>query len=208
MARKITVTKALCSLRGTGVTCWLADCSRRFHFQILPMWQDSLAGKRQSPTGISAPGRINYVGTIRAPKPKERYTKEDRMLRSIDVFEKLPFISQCGLWLFSYIESEDANLIWCLIQTSISSRNGIGFNFRDAAIYRIKTQKASWKDSYKQSLVDRRTQEECKLRAAWKKWQPILKSLLLSSKEKNPYLFKDYEKTYFFSDDSRMRRRL
>lgn len=204
MGQKITVTKALCSLRGSGVTAYLASCSCLFHYPPLPMWRECISGKRDSPYGISAPGRINYFPTVHPPRPKDKRTREDRMIRAIDVYKQLQFVERCGLWLLSHVDLEDANLLWCLIQTSTTGQRP-GFNFRDAAAYRARsiTKSNNWKDPEVMAHIERlatlRKVAETQLRSVWDLWQPTLQRHLMTSKRKNPSVYKSYENNSFYT---------
>lgn len=197
MGQKITVVKALCSLRGGGVASYLAGCSVLFQFPPLPMWRECLKGKRESPYGVSGPGRINYFPVVHPPKSKEPPSREERMSRAIDIFNKVDLLTQCGLWLFSHIDVEDSNLIWCLIQTADSGRK-TAFNYRNAAAYRIKHHSENWKNKTHHVETLRKC-EQGRLRACWGMWKPKLEECLASSRKNNQTTFDTYEKVFFYA---------
>lgn len=198
---KITVTKALCSLQGLSVCEYLAGCSSHFHFPQLPMWRECLAGKRESETGVVEPHKTYPRPNLDPPEQRrEALTREDRMQRAIDVFSRLGFLEQCGLWLFSHIDPEDQNLVWTLIRTSSGGDARPGFHYRRAAEYRHpRRNRRNWKDSkqrekYHLQLDRTRADEAQQLKRLWRKWEPILSRALEKCVQEYPEIFDSYEK--------------
>lgn len=207
MSVRITVTKALCSLRGINACTYLAGCSTLFHFPPMPMWRQAVSGRSESPFGITAPGRIYYYATLPPTKPKDKVTREDRMVRALDLYARLNPLQQCGLWLLSHVDLEDSNLLWVLIESSSNN----GWHYRDAAKRRIPRDGAKkWKDSalkkrYHAQVDTRRGLEKKAFQAVWERWKPELEARLEEARRNNPAFFEGYKKHYHRCYNSRKR---
>lgn len=161
------------------------------------MWREALSGRYQSATGVRRPHKAYPRPALDPPeKPKEALSREERMQRAIDVFSKLSPLQQCGLWLFSHIEAEDQNLIWCLIASSSNE----GWHYRDAAKRRVpRGGKRNWKDGrekerYHAQIDSRRSVEKQLLRKCWLHWEPVLTQLLFATRKNYAFQSKTYEK--------------
>lgn len=191
--RKITVTKALCSLRGFHLAAHLGGCASKVQYQPSGMWRNVAAARRTKVVKVADVDKIY----------KEQRDHEDLMIQMIEQYNRLPFIQQCGLWLLSHVEPQDVDLVWCLIHTS---RGGAGssmrFDFGAAAQSRCKIRgRVSWKDEQKRlSLKAMRELELTRLRQAWGAWKPRLEYELQVMDKKYHSLFRAYEKNNFFCD--------